>query len=533
LPPEIAADTILLNGKIITVDAHDSIAQAIAIKDGLIQAVGSNQEARALAGPTTELLDLRGKAVTPGFVDPHNHLQVYGLLQGYYISLMPPDVKTMEDLQKKLAEEVARTPEGEWMKGCYLKVGGRFPNRHDLDSIAPHNPVFLIQQGGHYGSANSLAIQIAGLSASTPDPVGGVIERDANGEPTGVFFNHRAMDMLRKAMPLPKVGMVRENILSAQKVFAAVGVTTFHDNNVRGVSTVNSYLEVGRAGEMTIRGQVYYTLEWPGDLDRALHELSYDQGDAFMRFSGFKFLLDGQGLMAYCHEPHNGVRWDTPTWKPQNFKDAVRALHDTGLQVSVHCVGDAAVDLALDAFEEAMNANPRPDPRHRLEHVVFTKPHSTQRIKDLGVIVSTQPQFIRLWPNRQRCVELFGEERVNRFIVTREWLEAGVHLALGSDTPSTPWLTPQVTLFGAARRITYAQDSIGPEQCLTVQEALRAHTMGGAYAGFEEKIKGSIEPGKLADLAVWAKDPYKTPLRELWKVSIETTLVGGKVVYRA
>jgi len=112
-------------------------------------------------------------------------------------------------------------------------------------------------------------------------------------------------------------------------------------------------------------------------------------------------------------------------------------------------------------------------------------------------------------------------------------LEAGVHLALGSDTPSTPWLTPQVTLFGAARRITYAQDSIGPEQCLTVQEALRAHTMGGAYAGFEEKIKGSIEPGKLADLAVWAKDPYKTPLRELWKVSIETTLVGGKVVYRA
>ncbi len=427
-----------------------------------------------------------------------------------------------------------------------LVVGDRLPNRHDLDPVSPKNPVFVIQQGGHYGSANSLALQIAGITADTPDPVGGVIERDASGEPTGVFYNHRAMDMLRQHMPLPTPEMASDNIVYAQPVFAAGGVTTFHDNNVRGVKTVGAYFDADREGEMLIRGRVYYTLEWPGDLERALKEVEYYEGNGFMRFAGFKFLLDGQALMAYCHEPHNGVRWDTPTWDPQTFKDTVRALHDTGLQICVHCAGDATVDLALDAFEEAMNANPRPDPRHRIEHCIISTPQATQRIKDLGVVVSTQPQFLRMYRNLARAVELFGEERVQRMIVTREWLEAGIPVALGSDAPTTPWLTPVVTLAGAVTRITLSNERLGPNQCLTVQEALRAHTMGAAYAGFEEDIKGSIEPGKLADLAVWREDPYttlealskgplnpETYLPALKRLQIDLTIIGGEIVHQA
>ncbi len=162
--------------------------------------------------------------------------------------------------------------------------------------------------------------------------------------------------------------------------------------------------------------------------------------------------------MAYCHEPHNGERWDMPTWNPQTFKDAVRALHDTGLQICVHCAGDAATDLTLDAFEEAMNGNPRPDPRHRIEHAVITKPESTQRMRELGVVVSTQPQFIRL--GGDGYADLFGEERARRAIVTREWLDAGVTVALGSDSPSTPWYTPQVTLFGAVTRVTFSNQRV-------------------------------------------------------------------------
>jgi len=357
-----------------------------------------------------------------------------------------------------------------------------------------------------------------------------VIERESSGELTGVFYNHRAMDVLRRHVPQPTMEMVRDNIAAAQPIFAAGGVTTFHDNNVRGVHTVGAYFDADRAGQMLIRGQVHYTLEWPGDLERALKEIEYYQGDGFMRFAGFKFLLDGQAQMAYCHEPHNGVRWDTPTWDPKIFKETVRALHDTGLQICVHCVGDAAVDLTLDAYEAAMNANPRPDPRHRIEHCILSTPQATQRIKDLGVVVSTQPQFIRL--GGDHYAEMFGEERARRVIVTREWLEAGVPVALGSDSPTTPWLTPQVTLFGAVTRITFSNQFYEPGQSMTIQEALRAHTMGSAYAGFEEDIKGSIEVGKLADLAVWSENPYTAPLKRLWQIPVVMTLVGGEIVYQ-
>jgi predicted amidohydrolase YtcJ len=532
LPPELAADTVLVGGKVITVDSSDTIAQAVAIKDGLIQAVGDDETVRALVGEKTQVIDLGGQAVTPGLIDPHNHLQVWGQLQGFYVPLMPPEVKTMDDLRERLAEAISQTPEGEWVKGYFITVmGGGLPNRHDLDPVSPNHPVWIMQQGGHYGSANSLALQIAGITADTPDPVGGVIERETNGEPSGVFYNHRAMDVLRRHVPQPTVEMVRDNIAAAQPIFAAAGVTTFHDNNVRGVNTVGAYFDTDRQGGMLIRGQVHYTLEWPIDLERALKEVEYYQGNGFMRFAGFKFLLDGQPKMAYCHQPHNGVRWDTPTWQPQTFKDAVRALHDTGLQICVHCVGDAAVDLTLDAFEEAMNANPRPDPRHRIEHCILSTPQATQRIKDLGVVVSTQPQFIRL--GGDHYVDMFGEERAKRAIVTREWLEAGIPVALGSDAPTTPWLTPQVTLFGAVTRITFSSQFYEPEQSMTVQEALRAHTMGSAYAGFEEDVKGSIEPGKLADLAVWGEDPYTALLKRLWQIPMAMTIIGGKIVYQA
>jgi len=530
-PPELAADLALLNGKVITVDPADAIAQAVAVKGGQIQAVGSSDQVRALIGPATQTIDLSGRAVTPGLIDAHLHFQVMGLMGTYYVPFLPPEVRTMEELQAALARAVAQKPEGEWVIGYFLVVAeGRLPNRHDLDPVSPKHPVWIVQQGGHYGSANSLALQMGGITAATPDPEGGVVERDAQGEPTGVFYNHRAMDLLRRSVPQYTQEMVRQNIASTQPQFAACGLTSFQDNNVRGTDTVATYLEAGRQGQMDLRGAVYYTLEWPIDLERALHEIEADQGGEFMRFAGFKFLLDGQAKMAYCLQPHNGVRWDTPTWDPQGFKDAVRELHNTGLQICVHVVGDAAVELTLDAFEEAMNANPRPDPRHRLEHVVLTTPQQTERIRDLGVVVSTQPQFLRLAADGYAAI--FGPERDQRVIVTREWLEAGIPLALGSDAPSTPWYTPQVTLAGAVSRLTFSNQRHEPDQALTIQEALRAHTMGSAYAAHEETIKGSIEVGKLADLAIWSQDPYTTPLQQLWQAPIDMTLVAGRVVYQ-
>ena len=528
LPP----DLVLVHGKVLTMDPADRVVQAVAVQGGRIQAVGSDVEIQALAGPETKTIDLAGQVMTPGLIDAHNHLQVVGLMNGYYLSLMPPEVRSLADLTARLKEAAAQTPAGEWIQAYFLGLAeGRLPNRHDLDQASTAHPIWVLQQGGHYGSANSLALQIAGIDAGTPNPDGGIIGREASGQPDGVFYNHRAMDLLRQHAPRYTPEMVRQNIVGTLPVFASYGVTSFQDNNVRGLDVVGSYLEAGRQGAMSLRGSIYYTLEWPADLDRALKELPLGGGDDFMHLAGYKFLLDGQSLMAYCHEPHNGVRWDMPTWEPKAFKAAVRALHDTGLQICVHCIGDAAVDLTVDAYEEAMNANPRPDPRHRVEHAILTKPDTTRRMRDLGIVVSTQPAFIRLggdyWPT------VFGPERTKRLMVTREWLDGGVALALGSDAPTGPWYSPQATLAGAISRLTLSNEPLEPGQALTIQEALRAHTIGSAYAAHEEAIKGSVEPGKLADLTVWTEDPTMAPLQRLWQMPMAMTLVGGKVVYQA
>ncbi len=523
-----AADMVLRGGKVITVDAADTVAQAVALKGDLIQYVGTDEAIAALIGPTTQVVELGGRALTPGLIDPHNHFQVMGLMNGYYTPFLPPEVRTFDDLQRKLADLAGQTPAGEWIKGYYLGFQeSSVPTRLDLDPASPDHPVWIMQQGGHYGVANTRALQIAGLTRDTPNPVGGVIERDAQGELTGVFYNHRAMDLLRRYIPLYTADDVYRNIVSTLPLFAACGVTSFQDNNVRGIETIQTYRQSG--ADLYLRGAVYYTLEWPQDLERALKEIEYFD-DPMIRFAGFKFLIDGQVPTAFCHEPHSGVAWNVSTWDPQAFKQAVRALHDTGLQICVHCVGDAAVDLVLDAYEEAQNANPRADPRHRIEHCVLCTPEATQRMAELGVVVSTQPQFVRAggdyWP------AIFGAERARRAIVTREWLNNGVHLALGSDAPTTPWYTPQVTLAGAVSRLTVSNQVFEPDQRMTIQEALRAHTLGAAYAAHEEEIKGSIEEGKLADLVVWSKDPYTMPLKELWQATIDMTIVGGRIVYQ-
>jgi predicted amidohydrolase YtcJ len=523
----LPADMVLRGGKVITVDAADTIAQAVALRDGLIQAVGADQEIARYVGPATQVVELAGRALTPGLIDAHNHFQVMGQMHGYYVPFIPPEIRTIPDLQAKLADLVAQTPAGEWIKGYYLAFQeGRMPTRQDLDVVSPDHPVWVIQQGGHFGTANTRGLQVAGITRDTPDPTGGIIEHDAQGEPTGVLYNHRAMDLLRRNIAPPTTAEIYQYIVDTQALFAACGVTSFQDNNVRGVETIQTYRDAG--AQLYLRGDVYYTLEWPQDLDRALKEIEYFQ-DNMVRFAGFKFLIDGQAPTAYCHAPHNGISWNMPTWEPQAFKDAVRALHDTGLQICVHCAGDAAVDLVLDAYEAAMNANPRPDPRHRIEHGILTTPEATRRMADLGVVVSTQPQFLRIGGNYWSGV--FGPERTDRIIVTREWLDNGVHVALGSDAPTTPWYTPQVTLAGAVSRITSTNEIHSPEQCLTIQEALRAHTMGSAYAAHEETIKGSIEPGKLADIIVWKGDPYAMSLQQLWQAEVDMTIVGGEVVY--
>ncbi|MFC2053144.1 amidohydrolase [Chloroflexota bacterium] len=521
------ADTVLFNGDLITMDKNIPSAKAIAVKGDKILIVGRDAEVKALAGESTQMIDLKGKTITPGLIDAHNHMQVWGTLMNNFIPLLPPEVTSLDKMLVKIKEAVAQANPGEWVQFYYWMIDP-LPTIKELDPISPDNPLWLMHQAGHLGIANSAALKIAGITVDTEAPEGSVIERDANGELTGAFYNHKAMDLVRIYMPEVDTGNILNNIALAETLMSAEGVTSFHDCNAR-FSALQAYMQAGREHAMTLRGQVFYTLEWPADLERALNEMQAYTDD-YMRFAGYKFLIDGQLPTFYTHEPHAGVRWDMPTWEPKLFKETIRQLHDTGLQISVHCGGDAAVDLTLEAYEEAMNANPRPDPRHRIEHAVITKPHATEKAADLGVHISCQPQFIRLYT---RAAEIIGEERLERIKVTREWLDAGINLALGSDVPTTPWHEPQITLKAAVTRLALDNEPFFPEQAMTIEEALYAHTMGSAKAAFDENIKGSLTPGKLADLVVWDENYYTIKPKYISEVKALTTMVGGKIVHQA
>jgi predicted amidohydrolase YtcJ len=535
LVPGEVADKVILNGNIITMDAVRSQASALAIKDGLISQVGTDEDIRLLSGESTRVIDLGGRTVTPGMIDGHCHLSACGSYGTVFIDINPPAVSTIAEMQAIVGDEVAKTPSGEWVIAAgWTNYNGRYPNKHDIDPVAPNHPVMLINQGGHLAAVNSYALEIAGVNASTPDPPHGVFIRGADGAPDGTLVNHPAIDFFRRLWPGELFGVeaMEATILSPQAKFASLGVTSFQDVYARGMTRMEAYFNVARRGEMTIRGQVMNTLEYIQELDGridAIQAMLYE--DDFMRFGGAKFQVDGAALASLTHEPHDGVAWNLSIWEPNDLNEAVAAFHDAGYQVALHTVGDAAVDLALDAIEGAMNANPRPDPRHRLEHALLNTDAALQRTKDLGVVVSTQPQFIRLLADQLE--EIWGEERVQRLIPTRTWLEMGVPLSLSSDAPSTPWWDPPSTLFGTVARYSATKKPISPEQSLTIEEAMYAHTMGGAYIDFAENEKGSLEPGKFADLAVWKDNPYSVATRDIVNLTVDLTMVGGEIVYEA
>ena len=302
LAPGETADTVLVNGNIVTMDAKRTTAKALAIKGGLIVLVGDEAAAPAATGAATQIIDLHGRTVTPGLIDAHCHLSACGLLGTVYVDISWPAIKTIAQMQAKVAERIAKTPAGEWVVGNgWVTYDGRFPNKHDIDPISPNNPVMLINQGGHLAAVNSYALELAGVNASTPDPGNGRFLREANNEPDGTVMNHPAMDMFRKFWPPDMLDLkaYEASILSPQARFASMGVTSFQDVYARDMDRMQAYFNIAQRGEMTIRGQVMNVLEYFQELDgripaieairyeRRFHALRRRQGPGGRRRGGF------------------------------------------------------------------------------------------------------------------------------------------------------------------------------------------------------------------------------------------------------
>ncbi len=538
---EPGADLILLNGKIITVDARDTVAQAVAVAEGKILKVGGNQELMPLAGPQCRIIDLEGKTVTPGLVDSHYHLMYYG--QQFwpgYLNIRHPQVGSKADLLRVVGERAKQLNKGEWISGNqgFHLLAGETLDRWDLDEVAPDNPTYLRHGSGQYSVVNSLALQIAGIDANTPNPESSMILRDDEGEPTGVLSHYPAENLVGRCATGygdRTEEQKLEDIERGQQLCLQAGYTSVQDVIVGSPNDVKIYKKFADEGRLKVRLYLMLYLNTKEQAEQAAQMYEPNSADSDrLTFGGWKLAMDG-GIAARTTLMYDRSLYASslayPYFSQETLNHMVQVLHDTGLQVAVHVGGDEGIDMTLTAFEEAMKANPRPDPRHRIEHGLFPSPEALQRMKEANVILSTQPQWI-VW-HGDGFAQSTDEATMSHLLPLRTMLQMGVPLAFGCDVPASIYQEPKWAFAGATIRRTNTGTALTPQERLIMPEALRIHTMGSAYAGFAETMTGSLEPGKFADLVVWSHDLYSMSPVDANDLAAEMTIVNGEILYDA
>ena len=525
----LSADTVILNANVITVDPQRPKTEAVAIRDGKFAAVGTTGEIRAFAGPETQVMDLSGKTVVPGFIDAHLHVLSSGVA---HVMAVDCDLRSIGEIQNALRERAVQTPKGEWVRGFKFDdtktSEGRFLRKEDLDAVSVDHPIFVSHRGGHTFFVNSGAFQRAGVDRTISDPPGGKFERHCEtGELTGVV-QERAVEPFSADMPTPSTDDRREGLRRICRMFNAAGLTSVHDAIVR-----NRDLEVYQAGlasgELTLR---VYALIWHDHLDDFQKTgLRTGFGNEMLRIGGIKMMADGAiaGRTAWLSEPYVGSADDfgIRVIEPEELEEMTQKIHRAGFQVCVHANGDAAIDMVLTAYEKAMAAHPRPNPRHRIEHCTVVTPSILERMAKLGCIATPFCTYVYYHGEKMR---FYGEERLERMFAQRSFLDYGIVSTGSTDYVPGPY-EPLMGIQSCVTRTDSAGKVWGANQRVAVEEALRMYTYNGAYASFEEDIKGSISVGKLADLVVLGDDPTAVDPHAIKDILVERTVVGGKTVY--
>ena len=548
------ADRVLINGQVLTVNATDSVAEAVAITGGRIVAVGSTAEIRSWIGGSTDVIDLRGRTATPGLIDTHVHFSEVDTL--YSVELGDTSVKNMDDVLRRIAAQVAKSKPGEWVRGRGWDEGKLAERRYitaaDLDKVAPNNPVWLEHTTGHYGVANSYAMKMAEVRKDTKDPPAGTIDRDPQGSPSGVM-KESAQSLVTRLVPAFTVDQQRNGLSRIVADFNKEGMTGAKDPGI-GSPKWDLYNELLRDGKLTVR---MFAL-WSGPRAAegyqqliarmaALPKPPASLGDGVLFSGGVKMFMDGSGgaRTAWMHEDWNRNFKDKdagnkgyPTIAPDAYRTVVNAFHDAGLHVSTHAIGDRAIDWVVDTYDAALTRKPTRGLRHGIIHDNTPTDHAIdvmarlQRDYDAGYPES-QAEFA--WWIGDNYAANLGPDRGLRLNPFATYVKKNIRWAGGSDYPVTPFPARYGIWASVTRKTlngTYGATPFGTAEAVDVKTALRSYTAWAAHQIFLENRVGSIEAGKDADIAVWDRNMYTVPADQLKDLVCEMTLFRGNVVYR-
>lgn len=533
----LLADIVFVNGEVITVDRKNSVAEAMAVKGNLISAVGTNQEMEAFIGEDTKVVNLRGKSLLPGFIDSHIHLILYGVNQ-LAVSCKAEHIKSVADLLDDLKKQAATIPNGEWIRAWGFNETAvkekRYPTIAELDAISENHPIMITRTCSHISVVNRKALQIAGIDESTVNPPGGIIEKDEGGAITGKLIETAHMMIAERA------GYTERELEKAVKIasehFIAAGITSIHEAGAHGPDSLRIMQQAVKQNDIRVR--IYAMI---GSLNKS-HEFVNKMvaagvvtgtGDDRFKIGPAKLFTDGSSTgptiatrEPYSSDPGNfGILYYTE----EEIYQVLGEAHAKGYQITVHAQGDKAIDMYLNCVEKALKESPRKDHRHRIEHAGISTPDLQRRMKQLGIIPIPNPPFP--FEFGDIYIEHYGE-RVNYMYAARDYIDNGILAAAGSDAPVTDH-NPLLGIHVAVNRKSSSGASIGTAQSIRVLEAIRLYTWNGAYASFDEAIKGSIEVGKLADLVILNDSILKVKLNDIKELKVETTILNGEILYNS
>ncbi len=532
--------TVFTNCNVITMNDKAPKAESLAVQGGKFVAVGDRASVLAAVGKDIAEIDLGGATVTPGFIETHDHLSYYGLTM-FMADCSSVANKTMEDVLNKIAETARNAAPGAWVMGQgfddTMNDKARHLTRDDLDKICPDNVVMIMHTSAHLAYTNSMGLELAGITADTPQPESGHIEKEPDGRPTGLLREAGAIMLLMSHMPPPPPDTYHAVIPLAMAEFNKVGVTSAHDAGIgmagHGKMTIDAYRKLKTEGRITVR--VYMTII--EELYRGLADagLGMGFGDEWVKMGAVKSWQDGsiQGLTAALAKPyHNAPDWLGDLLIDQQELDDMAARYQAlGLQMALHANGDRAIESVLLALERAQEKHPRDDLRHMIIHCQTATEDQIQRMAKLGAIPSYFIMHVHYWGDRHARLFL-GPERAARLNPLASSQKAGMTYSVHADTPVTP-PNPLMGIHCAVNRLTSGGQVLGPEQRISAREALKTYTTYAAKCSFEEDIKGSIEEGKLADFVCLDQDLLSIDPLKILDTKVLATYVGGKKVYEA